>query len=152
MIKKTYLSLLPFLFVIFFISDSSGFTIASYTSNGPIQLVDDNDSVKSDSEKEATVSSKKKNRKLQRLLFKSNTQPEEERKTDPFGIVALICGIGSFFIFGIILAPLAVIFSIISFLRISKKPYKRKGKVLATIALTLGVVAIGLLVAYFASL
>lgn len=154
MIKQLYLSLLPFLFVICFISDSSGFTVVPNSSKQSSQLAHTKDAVKEGhtiTEIATPVSFKKKDKPRKRF-FKSNTDPVEERKTDAFAIVAIVCAIGSFFIAGLILGLCAVAFSIVALLRIRKKPYKRKGKVLAWIALALGVVAFGIVAVYLASL
>lgn len=152
--KFFYLSLLPILFVICFISDSSGFTIVPNASQQSMQFEIPENGVKEGStitQKEPTISIKKKE-KLNKRFNKSSTEPEEERKTDPFAIVAIICAVGSFFIAGIILGLCAVAFSIVALQRIRKKPYKRKGKVLAWIALALGVVAFGIVLVYLTTL
>jgi ribose 5-phosphate isomerase RpiB len=66
---------------------------------------------------------------------------ESDRKIEGLGLAGFICGCVSFFVLGIILATLAIVFGAISLHRFSKYPDRYKGKGFAIASLVIGAVA-----------
>ena len=78
-----------------------------------------------------------------RMEQATESQPAEDgAKMDGLAIAGFVCGIISLFVFGIILGPLAVIFSALALKRIKRSEGARKGRGLAIAGLILGIVGI----------
>ncbi|UFH56675.1 DUF4190 domain-containing protein [Spirosoma sp. KNUC1025] len=71
-------------------------------------------------------------------------------KTSGLAIAALVCGILSFFLLGIVLGPLSLIFGAVALNKIAKDP-SIKGRGMAVAGLVLGIVATVIMIVYFAS-
>ncbi|MCU0447179.1 MAG: DUF4190 domain-containing protein [Microscillaceae bacterium] len=89
-------------------------------------------------------------KKIQKKLAKSGTIPT--RKTDGFAIFSFIFGLAAWFVWGIVLGLIAVIFGAISIARIDSQPTTRSGKGWAIAGLMMGSLAILLLMLFFSAL
>ncbi|GAB4027168.1 hypothetical protein GCM10028773_57800 [Spirosoma koreense] len=85
-----------------------------------------------------------------RKLILTKAVTEVPGQTSGLAIAALVCGILSFFLLGIVLGPLAIIFGGVALSKIRKEP-GLKGRGMAVAGLVLGIVATVILLVVLAA-
>ena len=76
------------------------------------------------------------------IAMGSPTSPAQEPKNSGLAIASMVCGIVSFFLFGIVLGVLAIIFGAIAINRINERPHELKGLCQAKAGMICGIIAV----------